>query len=156
MKESMPYTLFAVHFRELALSETRCIECVENNLFGLPADDYMFLELYCPQPDCDCHRTMLTIHAKKRQTIVATINFGWESHAFYENFAGSTEKNLIASLKGPSLSKGNRQSELADKVLQMVCITSLERKSYVEQLQRHYKLFKDKINSQTKTNLLPN
>lgn len=144
----MPYILFAFHFRELALAETRYIECFENNTFGLPADDYMFLELYCSKPNCDCHRAMITVFAKKQRTILATINFGWESRAFYENLTGITEKGVIDEIKGPTISIGNRQSELADKILQMVWSTSLENKSYQEQLRQHYKLFKDKINSE--------
>ena len=66
-----------------ASREVRSIQ-VRASLGAIPADDYAFFELYCDESDCDCRRVLLQVIGRSRpKSVVATINFGWESSTFY-------------------------------------------------------------------------
>lgn len=48
----------------------------------IPDGEYQFVDMYCNDPLCDCRKTMIQV--LHNGTNVATINFGWEPHSFYE------------------------------------------------------------------------
>ena len=146
----MIYTQFYQYFPALAIKETRCISAFINNDFGVPADDYGLIELFCETPDCDCRRVMLMVMSGKSNTQVAVINFGWESRKFYEKWYRAKDKSEIDELKGPCLNRMSQQSKYAAKILEMVGTTVLKEENYIERLKQHYHLFKDKINSNKK------
>jgi hypothetical protein len=58
--------------------------CVRATSFGLPADDYGLLELYCNDDNCDCQRVMFNVLSRKQEKSVAVVAFGWETATFYQ------------------------------------------------------------------------
>jgi hypothetical protein len=141
----MQYTPFYQYFPDLASKETRSIRVFFDNEWGLPADEYGLMELFCETRDCDCRRTMLMVVSEKSQQPVAVINFGWESRHFYEKWYGSNDKSVIADLKGPCLNIMAPKSKYADNILALICSTALTDADYVERIKRHYKLFKSEV-----------
>lgn len=55
----MTFIAFEEHFSEIARSEYRCMEVFEENNFNLPSGKYLFAEMYCKDPDCDCRLVKL-------------------------------------------------------------------------------------------------
>ncbi len=83
----------------------------------LPPGDYSFFEWYCEDPACDCRRALLQVGSPQYPgRILATINFGWESEAFYtERMHGDAEAGR--EIVSASLDPLNPQSELAEALL---------------------------------------
>jgi hypothetical protein len=142
----MQHLHFKELFPEIDRQETRFITSPEGDP-DFPADQYGLLEMYCTDIDCDCRRVMLSIVSSKSGKHHCTINFGWEPRSYYEQWMGSREKEVIDDLKGPCRNMLGPDSELSDMILEMVENTALKDKKYVERLERHYKMFKDKINA---------
>jgi hypothetical protein len=72
---------------------------------GLPAGSYGFLEWYCTDPTCDCHRVLLQVCEERRPSeVLATINFGWEPVEFYAQWLHGDEqyaKEIVTSPAPP-------------------------------------------------------
>jgi hypothetical protein len=146
----MEHVPFGEYFPDIVDKETRTVICYEKNGHNLPPDAYSLIELYCSEVDCDCRRVMLSVVSDSDHRHHLTINFGWEPRSFYEEWMGDNDKLFIDDLKGPCRNMLGPDSPLADGILEMVMNTALKDEKYVERLGRHYKMFKDKINSQSK------
>src|SRR6266508_5300944 len=72
--------------REVALRDVRAM-IVHENASQMPAGRYLFVEWYCDDPECDCRRVFLQVfsHAEKERVLL-TINYGWESPKYYQNY----------------------------------------------------------------------
>jgi hypothetical protein len=73
---------------ELASTETRSVTVFDDPI--LRGDQYVFIELYCDAPGCDCRRVMLNVVSRNRQKSVAVIAYGWESAEYYEKWFTKT------------------------------------------------------------------
>ncbi len=81
-------------------SEVRTVNVIQHA--QLPDGDYTFFDMYCTDADCDCRKTML--HVRHNNRHVSTINFGWETAAFYQTWYGSPlDAQTLAEMKGPSI-----------------------------------------------------
>jgi len=137
----MPMTPFYTHFPELAFNEMRSLAV--KGKADLPDGEYGFLELYCDEPGCDCRRVIIDVISPATQDkIWATINYGWEDVAFYEEWMGSPEDAV--DCKGPSLDPFNPQTEYSPALLGLFALM-LNDETYVERLKRHYELFKEAV-----------
>lgn len=68
----------------------------------LPDGDYRFVDTYCTDPCCDCRKTMILVY--RDDVHVSTINFGWESAAFYQKWMGNShEDDMVVSMRGASI-----------------------------------------------------
>jgi len=68
----------------------------------LPDGDYRFVDAYCTDPSCDCRKTMILVY--RNDDHVSTINFGWESTAFYREWMGdSSEDDMSVPMSGASI-----------------------------------------------------
>ena len=68
----------------------------------LPDGDYRFVDTYCTDPSCDCRKTMILVYRNDKH--VSTINYGWESRAFYREWMGHSSQNDIElSMSGSSI-----------------------------------------------------
>jgi hypothetical protein len=139
----MPFVSFHDYFPDLAEEETRCMTVFNDPL--LPPDVFALTELYCDELDCDCRRVFFDIISSARRSTVAVIAYGWETEEFYRNWSHSDDPIAIHDLKGPVLNLGSRQSELAPVLLEQIQSVVLANKRYVERLERHYHLFKNRI-----------
>ncbi len=68
----------------------------------LPDGDYRFVDMYCTDPSCDCRKTMILVY--RNDVLVSTINFGWESRDFYQQWMGCTkEDEIIPEMAGATI-----------------------------------------------------
>lgn len=129
---------FYTRFRELASREMR--SATIRGWEDLPDGEYGFLELYCDDSQCDCRRVLIQVIARSEPASAwATINYGWESEAFYFRRLGNAE--LAKECTRPTLDPLNPQSPYAPAALRLFEIV-VQDQAYVQRLQRHYALFK--------------
>ena len=109
---------FWVRFPELAPQETRVL-FLPTPQGGLPAGRFGLLELYCDDPACDCRRVILQVRSETEpHTILATINYGWESVAFYTKWMHG-DRQAGREIAQASLDPINPQSPLAPDFLRL-------------------------------------
>ncbi len=144
----MSYTLFVEHFPNLGWKETRSATVFPLNRYGLPADEYGLIEAYCDDEDCDCRRVFLNVASRKKQEIIATITYGWETEAFYRKWFGGGDSEMsrmaVKEMVGLGLNSASPQSKYANAALKLV-EELLQDPDYVTRLKRHYQIFKEKV-----------
>jgi hypothetical protein len=119
---------FYVVDRELAFREMRVVHLLIERE-GLPAGSYALFEHYCPDPDCDCRRVMLTVVEKDQPgRSLASINYAFDADD---------------EMPGPFIDRMNPQSEYAEPLLELVAETVLVHRGYLDRLERHYALVKE-------------
>jgi hypothetical protein len=125
---------------EVAMREVRSAR-VAPGPDGLDGDEFAFVEFYCDDLACDCRRVFLEVWSKARAgEIVASINFGWESRAFYRQrmpYPSGAAREIVEG----SLDLLNQQSELAPELLKLFQEV-VANQDYKARLQRHYELFR--------------
>ena len=130
---------FFTRFPEISSTELRFIQI--RGLPTLPDGEYEFHELYCDEPDCDCRRVIIQVMSPSTGSLIwATINYGWEPLAFYENWLGVSD--LAIECKGTGLDLFNAQTRYAEVLFELFKSVELEDTAYVERLKRHYTMFK--------------
>lgn len=134
-----------IHARlpESAEKDMATISVDADNQFDLPAGDYLILENYCMDPECDCRKVMINIvKADDSMEFLATISYGWEDLKFYRQWLkGDTES--AKEMKGPSLELGGKQSEHAQGCLALFEDFLTQHPEFTEQVKKHYFLFKE-------------
>ena len=137
----MGMKLFFHYFGDFALQETRVAHLQGHP--DLPDGDYGFLELYCDDPQCDCQRVLINVMSNATEPpLLAVINYGWQPPAFYAKWSSSPE--LAGQMAGAALDPLNPQSQYAGALLRLF-EQVIEDHAYVERLQRHYRMFKQKL-----------
>lgn len=113
---------------ELAFEEMRVMHLlVEQD--GLPVGEYGLVEHYCPDPDCDCRRVMLTVVREDRpHRSLASINYAFDRDD---------------EMPGPFIDRMNRQSKHAETLLELVKRAVLTDQRYLARLERHYAMVKE-------------
>jgi hypothetical protein len=106
---------------------SRCPDEAARETFGfiiepggaLPPGEFAIVEWYCEDPECDCRRAFLQV-VRRGQTgpILASINYGWESLAFYADQM-SFDPDAPREITEGSLDPLNTQSPLAPAVLKI-------------------------------------
>ena len=128
-------------FHDLAIKEMR--SATLRGQLDIPDGEYGFLELYCDEVDCDCRRVIIdVVSSTTGSKIWATLNYGWESLEFYEEWSKSKEN--VADLKGVTIDPLNAQTEYSPAFLRLFEFLLSDEK-YAERLKRHYALFKGAI-----------
>lgn len=111
----MSFRMFHEMCPEIGIRETRSVALSSGSGYGLPAGDYAFL-------------------------------WGWEPLAFYRkwgDYPGAAKD--AKELKGPALALLSKQSALAPALLELARGMLLSSPEYIERVQRHYRLFRGKI-----------
>ncbi|MEG1009896.1 MAG: SEC-C metal-binding domain-containing protein [Clostridia bacterium] len=143
----MSYIPIGRFLPDIAYKESKKIKITED-YFGIKKGEYVLLEMYCNDLNCDCRRVFLEVISCDLCESIATIAYGWESSKFYANWFRITKedkryKSTINSLKGPILNDASKQSKYAPAMLNIISNYILTDTKYVEGLKRHYKLFKE-------------
>jgi hypothetical protein len=147
-------TSFDSHFPDCAGRE-RLVLHVQQPGLPLPPGEYGFFEFYCERPDCDCRRALLQVISPQHPgRILAIINYGWESEAFYTEWIhGDAEAGR--EITEASLDPMNPQSELADALLDGFRDHVRRDPSCPQQLRRHYELFKSTQHTRPPSSMTP-
>lgn len=118
---------------------------------GLPSGKYYFTESFCGKQGCDCRRAYIDAYPADMLesgvlgTPLATINFGWESAAFYRRWMGGPlSAEDLANIMGPALAWGQPQSPCAEALLELFEFL-LEDDAYIDRIIRHYRLFRQAL-----------
>ena len=126
---------------EVAGSEMLVLHIKDNGL-PLPPGEYAFFEWYCTDAGCDCRRALLQVLSPQHPgRALATLNYGWESAAFYTEWMHGDE-TAGQEITSASLDPLHPRSELADALLDGFRDYVRLDSYYPQQLQRHYELFK--------------
>jgi hypothetical protein len=131
----MPMAPFHWRFGELALREMRLIEVRGSK--DLPDGEYTLVESYCSEPGCDCRRVLLQIFTRDNSQPLAFVSYGWAPREFYAQRCGGDDFDYC----GPYLEPMAGQSAQAQALLELVRV-ALSDPDYVEQLKRHYAMFR--------------
>jgi hypothetical protein len=141
----MPYAPFDEYFHELAETETRVLTIPTGGTGDLPADSYVFRELFCNERNCDCRRVFFSVFSETQQRTEAIVAYGWETKAFYAKWMRDADLATLMELQGPVLNLGSPQSPLAPAILRLTEEVLLKDPVYVERIKRHYALFRQTI-----------
>ena len=133
---------------ELAQREVRCVHLgVASGTApepALPADEYLYLEFYCDDLECDCRRVFLQVIAKGQPgKVFASISYGWEKESFYQKRMPWDPDDAKETIRG-ELDPLNEQSEFARDFLDLFRRVVLD-EPYRLRLRRHYQLFREEL-----------
>lgn len=146
----MPYTLFHSRFPDVAEHETRSVTVLKPSKFNLPPARYVFLEMFCDEPGCDCCRVFFSVVSSLRKEVEAVIAWGWEEREFYVKWMGDDDPLIIDDLKGPVLNLASPQSNLAPALLDLFREYLLQDTAYIVRVKRHYDMFRRDIDNKAK------
>lgn len=136
----MPMAPFFGRFRDLTFREMR--SATVRGQPDLPDGEYGFLELYCDEVNCDCRRVLIQVVSPTTRSVWATLNYGWESQAFYERWFHDRE--LARHAQGVTIEPFGEQTAYAPALRRLFEFV-LGDPAYVERLKRHYAMFKQAI-----------
>lgn len=143
---NMSHIAFGEFFPEIAAKETRVVTVIDQAITGLPLGSYALIDLYCTDPDCDCRNVYIHVVREGFSGLIATITYGWENLAYYQEWMGGREDDdIVTQFKGPALAFGGVQSQYADRLLRIFENILQTDKEYSDRLQRHYQLVKSVI-----------
>ncbi len=133
---------------DIAQREVRCIhlETVAgaSPTSRLGAGEYMYVEFYCEDLKCDCHRVFFqVIAAHQPDKILASINYGWEPESFYRArmpYDPQAPRQIVQGVLDPL----NIQSEYSPELLELFQLHVAD-EPYRRRLQRHYQLFREEL-----------
>jgi hypothetical protein len=132
---------FIDRFPDVAGSEMLVLHVQQPGL-PLPQGKYGFFEWYCEDDKCDCRRVLLRVLSPQfPDCTLATINYGWESQAFYTQWMHG-DKKAGREITSASLDPLNPNSGLAEALLKEFRAHLRTGDSYAQMLKRHYELFK--------------
>jgi len=139
---------------EVAQREVRCVIVGGANdaadKTALPADEYVFLEYYCDDLDCDCRRVFLEVIAKDQPgKTFASINYGWEKESFYQKrmqWDPGAGRRVVRGELDPI----NEQSEFAEEFLILFRRFVLD-EPYRLRLRRHNQMFREALATRRKS-----
>jgi len=108
---------------ELAQREVRCVHLGATTETtpepALPADEYIYLEFYCEDLNCDCRRVFLQVISKGQPgKVFASIGYGWEKESFYRKRMPWDPDEAKGTVRG-ELDPLNEQSEFAEDFLEL-------------------------------------
>ena len=124
-------------FPEIGQAETRSAQVSSPALareFGVPQDEYAFVEWYCVDPGCDCRRVMFTVLARYAGRPVASISHSFEPPG---KDAFVTEQTYLEPLQP--------QAPFAKELMTLLEEVVLADPAYVQRLHRHYAMLKDAV-----------
>jgi len=133
---------------EVAQREVRCVHLGATTETtpepALPADEYLYMEFYCEDLDCDCRRVFLQVISKGQPgKVFASISYGWEKESFYRKRMPWDPDEAKGTVQG-ELDPLNEQSEFAEDFLDLFQRVVLD-EPYRLRLRRHYRLFREEL-----------
>ncbi len=128
-------------FPEIAEKETHYFHLLQKDEDpeAPPEGSYSFVELYCPDLECDCRKVNIVVISNEDGKEYATIQFGWEDQAFYNDHFGFDDHGLPGPDFVPMQFLGKHAEFFFDK-FEKLCLVDT---AYVDRLKRHYNMMKE-------------
>jgi len=120
---------FDMVFPDVAKNEVRVIHALDHD--ALPRGAYLFRELYCNEPACDCRRVLLQVYWAEGKRVAATINYAFEP-----------AKPPFDDEPQIFLDPINPQSDVSDVLFDMFEEMIATDRAYHDRLVRHYEMWK--------------
>ena len=117
---------FHIRLPEAAERETRSFIVPKGN--ALPEGEYLLMESYCNDKNCDCRRVFINIFHNEK--VLATIGFGWEDMAFYQKWAHG-DKDIALNMKGSFLELSGFRSKYSETLLEFFKVVIMKDNAYV-------------------------
>jgi len=144
----MPMVAYQQYFPESRHDKTEVLT-LHSAKGELPAGEYLFVDMYCTDEDCDCRRAMIKV-LNNRGRLQATLSYGWENKAFYAKWMGGNE--CVDEIPGvnvyPLQIQGEGYLELEKEYATLIKAN----KAYALRLQKRYQTFKAKVEAEAKAN----
>jgi len=148
----MEFCSFHEVLPDIASTETRSIIFFIESPGDPPPGKYHFIEMFCTDPQCDCHNSIIAIyreHDGKFQE-VTKLRFCWKDNAFYKSIGLDFFHDELPGVF-PDFHKYSTQFDdfFVKQFISMCYIDfdkypSLRHESdYAKRIQRHYNLFKE-------------
>jgi hypothetical protein len=140
----MIFSSFFEEFPELVESEFRNIFVFDNGTHKyIPPGNYAFLELFCPDVDCDCRKVIINIVSVEPTKTWAVLNYGWESEEYYKTWWGTGHKHY-KPMSGVTFDPPTKDP-LRNEFLAVFQDIIKHDQSYARRIERHYAMFKEKM-----------
>lgn len=123
---------FDTLFPERAADEVRVIHALRHD--ELPQGTYLFRELYCAEPGCDCRRVVLRVTRAEDKRVAATIGYAFEP-----------PEPPFDDEPQAFLDPINPQGEAAGALLDMFEDMIATDRAYRDRLVRHYEMWKSVV-----------
>lgn len=140
---------------EVANNETRSVLFLEDVLRGPLAGKYHFIEIFCMDPDCDCHNAMIGVYregAPGQFQEITKLRFCWEDRKFYNKMGLDFFQDELPGVFLDMGGKGSKNSKFFIKYFGDMCYENFHEKpslrretEYAKRVKKHYSLFKEKI-----------
>ena len=130
----MPMVPFFSKVGERAFKEMRTLVVMKGR--ALPPGPYGLLEFYCDEVACDCRRVLFHVIRPTGDKVWATINFGWETPAYYRTW--SSDGEMAEEMAGASLEPFQPQTKYSAELLALFVDYVQPNAAYIARLKKHY------------------
>lgn len=142
----MTFQSFQELLPEIAEDETQSITILQNEPGFPPVGQYMFIELFCNEIDCDCRNVMIVIFHVEKKRQIARLRYCWETKSYYEKI----HLDFREDVPGVFVDFGdlNSYSEYFADILKEMCYGNTHSKNeteYAKRLKRHYLQFREQL-----------
>jgi len=140
----MRFSSFFEEFPELIETEFRNIFVFDNNNYKyIPPGNYAFLELFCPELNCDCRKVIINVISADPPKTWTTLNYGWESEEYYKTWWGKSLK-YYQPMSGVTFDPPTKDP-LQNEFLMVFADIIKHDQIYAKRIKTHYAMFKEKI-----------
>jgi hypothetical protein len=140
----MIFSSFFDEFPELVESEFRNIFVFDNDAHKhIPPGNYAFLEMFCPDIECDCRKVIIHVISANPAKKWAILNYGWESEEYYKAWWGKSHE-VYKKMSGVTFDPPSKNS-LEIEFLEVFQDLIRHDKKYAKRIESHYYMFKEKM-----------
>ncbi len=140
----MIFSSFFEEFPELVESEFRNIFVLDNGVHKyIPPGNYAFLELFCPDLDCDCRKVIINIVSVNPTKAWAALNYAWEPEEYYKTWWGTSHEHY-RQMSGVTCDPPTK-NPLKNEFLAVFQDILKQDKNYAGRLEKHYVMFKERM-----------
>ncbi|MCB1181045.1 MAG: tetratricopeptide repeat protein [Chlamydiia bacterium] len=142
----MTFQSFQELLPEIAENETRSITILQNASGLPPAGQYMFIELFCTELDCDCRNVMIVVFHVEKELQVTRLRYCWETKSYYDKIGLAFREDVPGVFVDFGYS--SPYSKYFVKAFEEMCYGNAHSKSeteYAKRLKRHYQQFREQL-----------
>lgn len=142
----MTFQPFQELLPEIAENETRSITILQNAPGLPPAGQYMFIELFCTELDCDCRNVMIVVFHVENDQQITRLRYCWETKSYYDQI----DLDFREDVPGVFVDFGysSLYSKYFANAFKEMCYGNARAKNeteYAKRLKRHYQLFREQL-----------
>lgn len=142
----MSFQAFHELLPEIAEDETRSITILDSIPGKPPHGQYMFIEFFCTELDCDCRNVMIVVFHVEKERQVARLRYCWGTKSYYDKI----DLDFKEDVPGVFVDSGalNLYGEYFANLLKEMCYGNTSSKNeteFAKRLKRHYRQFREQL-----------